>query len=515
MLRIHRTKLSQSKFSRMSWLRLAGIVSCCALTLVFGLMLFPALPQVTYAAIPEVTPSTGTSVGINLPASIDFESVTPTPDGATTTATANLTVTTTNSASYSLYLYSSDGNNSLRPKISSLANISKINATAGDVGLTLSSLKPNTWGYNLGTSVPNDNTTYSAVPTDNSTPIQTKDTSDTNSANDTYTLSFGAKVDTTTASGAYSNTLTIAVVAEPKKISSLTELTYMQEMTPEICVNSQENDTARLIDSRDGKYYWVAKLKDGNCWMTQNLALDLSVDTPLTAEDSDVTNAWAPQWSTVSDSTIGTMDNTGTLSWNLGNYVSASPTSWEQCGAESVDSPAWCSTFVDVSNMAPMEEISGSGAIVSDGYYDAHYLVGNYYQWSTATAGTGDSLTSADASDSICPKGWKLPTSNNAEPGSFAYLINLYGYSSGSDLVAQPLYYVNSGFIEINRYSSEPQTRAASRSGVMLATNGNYWSSTAGSSASAAYRLSFYSGSVYSSGSDTRYTGQSVRCLAR
>ena len=213
MLKIHGTRLSQIKLSRMSWLGLAGTVSCCALVLVFGLMLFPSLPQVTYAAIPEVTPSTGTSVGINLPASIDFDSITPTPDGATTTATADLTVTTTNSASYSLYLYSSDGDNSLRPKIS--ANTSSIIATAGGVGLTLSSLKPNTWGYNLGTEAPTDSTTYSAVPTDNSTPIQTKDTSDTNSANDTYTLSFGAKVDTMTASGAYSNTLTIAVVAEP------------------------------------------------------------------------------------------------------------------------------------------------------------------------------------------------------------------------------------------------------------------------------------------------------------
>lgn len=123
----------------------------------------------TYAATP--------TVGISLPTSIDFDDVLPTPSGTTTTATANLTVTTTYSAGYSLYLYSSDGDNSLRPKISSLANISSINAIAGDVGLTLSSLKPNTWGYNLATSAPDDTTVYSAVPTDNSTPIQTKDTS--------------------------------------------------------------------------------------------------------------------------------------------------------------------------------------------------------------------------------------------------------------------------------------------------------------------------------------------------
>lgn len=101
----------------------------------------------TYAATP--------TVGISLPTSIDFADVLPTPSGGTTTASANLTITTTDSAGYSLYLYSSDG----------------------DIGLTLSSLKPNTWGYNLGTEAPTDTTTYSAVPTNNSTPIQTKDTS--------------------------------------------------------------------------------------------------------------------------------------------------------------------------------------------------------------------------------------------------------------------------------------------------------------------------------------------------
>ena len=221
MLRIHGTKLSQNKLSWMSWLGLVGTVSCCALILVFGFMLFPSFPQVVDAADwqpgIEQKPASDASVSISLPASIDFNSVTPTPDGATTTATAGLTVTTTNSASYSLYLYSSDGDNSLRPKIS--ANTSSINATAGGVGLTLSSLESNTWGYNLGTSAPDDNTTYSAVPTDNTTPIQTKDTSSTSSANDTYTLSFGAKVDASVPSGAYSDTLTIAVVAEPAMVT--------------------------------------------------------------------------------------------------------------------------------------------------------------------------------------------------------------------------------------------------------------------------------------------------------
>lgn len=579
MLRIHGTKLSQSKLSRMSWLGLAGAVSCCALVLVFGLMLFPSLPQVTYAAIPEPTPSTGTSVGINLPASIDFDSVTPTPDGATTTATADLTVTTTNSASYSLYLYSSDGDNSLRPKIS--ANTSSIIATAGGVGLTLSSLKPNTWGYNLGAEAPTDTTTYSAVPTDNSTPIQTKDTSATNSANDTYTLSFGAKVDTTTASGAYSNTLTIAVVAEPAMvtvafngngatsgsmssikipaggsqalpsntftrsgymfngwntttngsgtsytdganytastsyagqtvtlyaqwrtlINHLGDVTYMQDFTPTLCETSDIGATTRLIDRRDGKYYWVAKLADGNCWMTQNLDLDLTNGTPLTPEDSDVSSNWNPPRSTEKNGTVtSNSTNTETYSWDFGLYVKNNPDDYNSY-CNQVKTMSGCDGWTDATNLTPAEtEWTGSiDNTVSGNTYDAHFLIGNFYQWNAATAGTGGTITSQDATDSICPKGWQLPTSNNSNPGSFGGLVG----SLNSTTITQAPYYFN------------PSGRVYRGSLWYAGTEGDYWSSTADSSTSYAYGLNFNLVRVNPSQVTYRSNGRSVRCLAR
>lgn len=42
----------------------------------------------------------------------------------------------------------------------------------------------------------------------------------------------------------------------------------MQEMTSAVCEASEVGETRQLIDVRDGKSYWVAKLKDNNCWMT-------------------------------------------------------------------------------------------------------------------------------------------------------------------------------------------------------------------------------------------------------
>ena len=185
-------------------------------------MLFPPLPDSARAT--EETDNTPTTysasptVGISLPNSIRFNDVTPTEEGATTTATTNLTVTTANSDGYHLYLYPSDGNTSLTS--SNPANISTIDAiNNGGVSLTLSSLEPNTWGYNLGTSAPDTNTTYFGMPADSATPIQSKDTSSTGAANDPYTLSFGAKVDSTLPSGEYSTTLTLSVVAEPRIVT--------------------------------------------------------------------------------------------------------------------------------------------------------------------------------------------------------------------------------------------------------------------------------------------------------
>ena len=178
MLRIHGNKFSLGKLSQMSQLGIAGIISSCAVVLVLGLMLFPSLPRDAQAVEGDTTTTTqsddapvvqndtsitprATSVGINLASSVAFAEVTPTETGATTTATTDLTVTTANSESYSLYLYS-DGDSNL--KSSDSANISSIIATQGDVGLTLSSLKPNTWGYNLGTTTPDANSTYLGVP---------------------------------------------------------------------------------------------------------------------------------------------------------------------------------------------------------------------------------------------------------------------------------------------------------------------------------------------------------------
>ena len=156
--------------------------------------------------------------------------------------------------------------------------------------------------------------------------------------------------------------------------------------------------------------------------------------------------------------------------------------------------------------MTAMTEERTDGTIVYGNTYDAHYLAGNYYQYTAATAGTGgQSVTSGNATGSICPKGWTLPTSGNSNPGSFGGLTSAYSISSNSAgttaLTKSPLYFVPAGHV---------------LAGSLLNAGyyGIYWSSTAYTSYDA-YGLYFYSSYVYPSHNYRRYYGFSVRCLAR
>ena len=352
----HLTSLSSTR-------AITGILSAAALLLLVA-FLFPTLPE-SAQAVEETNPGISTyasdpTASINLPSTIDFADVLPTAAGVTTTASASLTITTSSSGGYSLYFYSSNGNNSLIPLNPN--NSSSISSTLTTT--ELDNLNNNTWGYNLSTEASTgDTTTYSTIPTSSTTPVQTKDTSTTNSANDTYTLSLGAKVDTTIPSGTYTNSLTIAIVAEPAAISDLTGVTYMQDVTAEICASTAEGTKATLTDRRDSNTYTVAKI-NGNCWMTQNLRLSSTTERGdsrvLTSADSNVTRNWS-----FPTTQLDGMSNT---------YTEARST------------------------------------ISSNTSY------GGYYNYCAASAGTVcNNTTKQDATQDICPKGWRLPTSSEID----------------------------------------------------------------------------------------------------
>ncbi len=279
----------------------------------------------------------------------------------------------------------------------------------------------------------------------------------------------------------------------------LMDITYMQEMAPNICTNSSENATKQLIDSRDGKSYWVTKLKDGNCWMTQNLDLDLyanGANRKLTSADSDVTSNWT---STAGASGLwtGSSSNYNVVKYyDPGEYAYTKPTNHLNNGCGALDSTA-CAD-------AGWKLMSGSSTD-SSGSETTHYLAGNYYSWGAATAG-GQSVSTGAAGESIksiCPKGWRLPI--NSGDKSYTDLFAAYGTLSGlnagtQDIRLAPLYFVYGSGV-VNGYLGS------------AGSSGYYWSSTSDLKTSA-YYLAFGT-SVYPSGLSTRSLGYSVRCVSR
>ena len=199
----------------------------------------------------------------------------------------------------------------------------------------------------------------------------------------------------------------------------------MQDFTLAQCQSLASDANYTVVDSRDGSDYTVRYI-NGACWMTQNLRL--SGGRTLTSADSNVTRNWSFP--------------TTQLAGN--NYAYT----------------------------APQTTISSNTSY------------GGYYNFCAASAGTVcNDTTEQDATQDICPKGWRLPT-HNEQNGIRSYVsafspVCSGSYSSGS------LYYTGS--------------------------SGYWWSATAYSSSSQ-YYLRYYDGSL-----DTSYRnknlGSSVRCI--
>ncbi|MBQ3309374.1 fibrobacter succinogenes major paralogous domain-containing protein [Candidatus Saccharibacteria bacterium] len=255
-------------------------------------------------------------------------------------------------------------------------------------------------------------------------------------------------------------------------------ITYMQDMTPSVCssattpatsattsdtTGAYDKDTSyvpetTLIDYRgtDGtgtasspatgsniRSYTVRKLADGNCWMAENLKLTLTNNQPVL---------------------VGTF--------------SGGETSWTPTG-DSAGNNFNANTKSNIS---------------VDGRNEW------YYPWYAATAGQGTNTASPTISQSICPKGWKLPDSGGSITPSFQSIINEYSATAATTLEAFPLEYVASG-----RYGAGNLTNQSA---------GYYWSSNPYTSDSNyAYNLLF-SGSTGPQNYSIKYYGLSVRCVA-
>ncbi len=309
-----------------------------------------------------------------------------------------------------------------------------------------SDFSDNTWGYVLtdNTSTSDNTLAYSTLPTyDTNSPLQYTSAANPSDGNHDLKLTFAAKINANKPADHYTTKAMVSVAADAKALT-LSDITYMQDMMPDICANSPEHQTKQLIDKRDNKSYWVTKLKDNHCWMTQNLDLDLDGRT-LTPEDSDVTTNWvsstgAPElW--LATNAEGIYDPTLVKYYDPGTYVENTPNELDICGG-TVDDLAGIEDItncadngiINVTNMTASSD-PDFGDEITDNTYNAHYLLGNYYSWPAAVAND----TTA-ANQSICAKGWALPNSYNQ--AGYVNLLKAYGYTWSDPAAAEGSIYI-------------------------------------------------------------------------
>ena len=326
------------------------------------------------------------------------------------------------------------------------------------------------WAYSTDIS----NYTFKKIPLESENVFAT-----TSKGENSHDLTIGMRAKNI-AAGDYENELIFTAVANPEPGPlTLSKITNMQEMTSEICAASAEHETKQLTDVRDNKTYWVTKMKDGSCWMTQNLDYDLSVteNQTLTPETSDVTMnriVNPVQWSSYADR----------ISYSDGgdNYYLNGTTKTE-----------------------------GYSSLPEDSI-DRHYAQGDYYSWKAATAGQGSTSMrdGQDINESICPTGWRLPSSSaDNMDHSFGNLLKQYGYSGyneyieAGDVYKEPLFFTNNGYVDYEGVA------------VAQSIKGQYWSSKAYYNDNNAYMLNIESDFLGPNSATARFCGLGIRCISR
>ena len=148
----------------------------------------------------------------------------------------------------------------------------------------------NYWGFSFeDENGDNNSSSYNGLePLDSATPFVFSNTNVP--SDDSFFVSFATKADLTKASGVYSSSVSIKAVASivPYIHDTIDDLHYMQDINDSVIESMVVNQQYKLYDQRDGKGYWVAKLGDGNVWMTQDLDFELTAGDRLFEGYSDI-----------------------------------------------------------------------------------------------------------------------------------------------------------------------------------------------------------------------------------
>ena len=185
----------------------------------------------------------------------------------------------------------------------------------------------------------------------------------------------------------------------------------MQDLDSSISCPTIALSTTRVIDIRDNTVYMIGRLRDGNCWMLDNLALDPTDSTTATNMNSNNTNATTEA---IANYLYGGSSNTGWSNIAVRNVISGFANSAEPM----------------INNVSKNTLVTSYGPASTSG----QAKVGIYYNYCAATVGTycyagnnGVDVpdTIIDAPQDVCPANWRMPT--GGDTGEYFALMQEYG----------------------------------------------------------------------------------------
>ena len=474
------------------------------------------------------------SVNIS-PSNLVIDSLTPSITADSNTITVSVATNAAYGYTLSAMVNGNNNNNGNNSNNSSNSNLTHTNGTSMFSSIatdaSLSSLtNDNTWGYSYRLSNSGNSNAWSNYSGLSNETIKTLVNTDSQAAKP-IDFKIAAKASETQPSGAYTGVINFTAVSKHIPVSlaeayasegkTMTNGFYtMQDMTSTICSKAEAiGAQLQVLDKRDGKLYWISKLADQKCWMTQNLELDLNstavAGSPnaLTSENTNLKTYGSNGYDSNNGYSCSNMQTTTNCTAS-GEIITWVPARTTVTSLNSSNFPGTTEANSTSYSYNPGDKYYYPSASGSDTSYTlaecnaqshidcAHYKAGNYYNWSASVASNNTSSyvsQNIDADNSICPKGWRLPKTTASE---FKNLVFSYGIitSNALDLHNSPLYFVRSGFVNSGSFYS-------------VASGGYYWSDTVYSDKDS-YSLQFGSNYLNSATNSGRRNGFSVRCIA-
>ena len=472
-----------------------------------GLFALNSNINLTYA---ESSASTDTEVQLNVDSVINISAPSTatlncTP-GATAaaaqlcTTVASIGVGTNNITGYTLQMNTTNGSpttltNSAASPAATIPTLSQAYSS--------SNFPVNSWGYTGGLDKSSETGGYNCASnycpvlayestSSNYAPNHVIKATNTPATTSNTDITFGAKVDISKPSGTYSTSVTFTAVTNyvPHPI---TNGMSMIDIDANTCSDTPTETTYTVVDPRDNKSYAVAKLADGNCWMLDNLALDLVASkNNITSSNTNASDTYLNYLKGVNTGTTSDQYPTAGVAYWTSSYSYSAPL----IAIKNANDDTW-----NPDTVASVTYGNGSGKIGV--YYNYCAASAGSYCWGNGTSSTGspesdpksDTLYDIDAD--ICPAGWHMPTTTSGS-GEYYYLYNT-AYSANQTNFKNALSTPLSGLF----YDDSARNQGSF---------GGFWSSTWYGTSNMSYLL-VYASTVYPSNTNNRVNGNSLRCL--